>query len=153
MHEAIVLRKPIKQVIKINKETIMKRNTKVLLIAAVFALLMGLVGFAYSEGNTAPASNGSASCQKFTDSNKDGICDSAAVHLKDGKCMNNAQCKKDGKCQGSCTNCTKNKDGKCDMTKCGNHAADATQSKASGSACPSMSNGKCSKTGKVCPGH
>jgi hypothetical protein len=128
----------------------MTRNAKVILVAAVFVLLLGIVGFAYSEGSSAPAKCGTASCPKFVDNNKDGVCDSSAVHHKDGKCANSEQCKKDGKCQGACKNV--GKDGKCDMTKCSMHASDSTQSKAAGAACPSMTNGKCAKTGKSCSG-
>jgi hypothetical protein len=101
----------------------MKRNTLVIVIAVALMLLVGIVGFAYSEGNSAPAKNCATACPKFVDNNKDGVCDSMAVHHKDGKCTGMAQCMKDGRCQGNCKNHagamkTSTSAGTCDPTKC-----------------------------------
>ena len=126
----------------------MKRNTLVIVVLAVLTLLVGIAGFAYSDGNSAPAKSSATTCPKFMDNNKDGICDNTAQCHKDGKCMNGAQCQKDGKCQGSCTNCPNfkdaNKDGKCDMTNCTKHQA---------AACPGHAGGGCQHNGAGCPNH
>jgi hypothetical protein len=108
---------------RIFKETdYMKKHTLLLLIAATLMVVIGVVGFAYSEGNSTPAKNCAANCSKFADNNKDGICDSMAVHHANGTCANIAQCKMNGNCKGNCSNHAAMKTtapaGGCDPTRC-----------------------------------
>ena len=100
----------------------MKKYATMAVIAMALMLVIGFAGSAFSEdaavktpvstgavvapGQTTAATtmNCSATCPKFVDNNKDGICDSVAVHHAGGKCANMAQCMKDGKCPGTCKN-------------------------------------------------
>jgi hypothetical protein len=113
----------------------MKKSAVLVFVAVAMMLAIGIAGSAFSEGTTpvkATASdttvaNGgqacAAHCPKFVDLNKDGVCDSMAVHHKDGKCSMMDQCKKDGRCTGNCKNHagaakTALPEMKCDPTKC-----------------------------------
>jgi hypothetical protein len=120
----------------------MKKHAVKIVLAMALMLVIVLAGTAFSEdatlnkrvqsetvaapGQTTTAATGTcaATCPKFVDLNKDGVCDSMALHHVDGKCANMEQCKKDGKCPGNCKNhaemmkTTKTATGTCDPTKC-----------------------------------
>ncbi|HEY3295302.1 MAG TPA: hypothetical protein VGL38_07675 [bacterium] len=132
----------------------MKKSATLVFISLALMFVIGLAGSAFSEDAAmkAPAKDSTATmaghtcaatCAKFVDGNKDGVCDSMAVHHKDGKCVNMEQCKKDGRCPGNCQNhgammktgaVKTAAAGTCDPTKC------ATMS---GGGCPMKAKAGC----------
>lgn len=98
-----------------------------LIVVAIFTAA------AYSNQGTEKSAS-TATCTKFVDANKDGVCDMAA------QCHANG-----GKCAGDCKNCPHIKDGKCDPAKCAGHCGSAQQQTQGGCKSQCQGRGSCGR--------